>query len=184
MSSFAGEILTLSLMAFALGMDAFSVGLGMGMVPMRLKQILKIGLTVGLFHVLLPLFGILTGKILSEQLGTFATYAGGLLMILIGLHMFIASFREDEGRGFKPVGFGLFLFAISVSLDSFSLGLTLGIYGAKTITAVTLFGIFATILTWAGLFFGRKMKGIIGKYSEAFGGSILLFFGIKLILPF
>ena len=36
---FIGELITLSIMAFALGMDAFSVGLGMGMVKLRKKQI-------------------------------------------------------------------------------------------------------------------------------------------------
>ncbi|MCB7069039.1 manganese efflux pump MntP family protein [Caldibacillus sp. 210928-DFI.2.22] len=184
MSTVTGEVFTLSLMAFALGMDAFSVSLGMGMASIRLKQIVKIGLTVGLFHIWMPLIGMLTGNFLSEQFGALATYAGGILLILIGFHMFMSGFKNDEKRSFKPIGIGLFLFAISVSLDSFSLGLTLGIFGAKTITAITLFGFFATILTWAGLLLGRKMKGIIGQYSEAFGGTILLFFGIKLIFPF
>ena len=50
-----GEIVTLLLMAFALGMDAFSVGLGMGMFKLRLRQIFKIGITIGLFHVWMPL---------------------------------------------------------------------------------------------------------------------------------
>ena len=35
MSEMIGEIVTLMLMAFALGMDAFSVGLGMGMYKLR-----------------------------------------------------------------------------------------------------------------------------------------------------
>ena len=59
-----GEIITLVLMAFALGMDAFSVGLGMGMFNLRLRQILKIGITIGLFHVWMPLVGIFAGKFL------------------------------------------------------------------------------------------------------------------------
>jgi putative Mn2+ efflux pump MntP len=83
-----------------------------------------------------------------------------------------------------PVGFGLLIFATSVSLDSFSLGLTLGIYGAKTILVIICFGVVATLLTWLGLLLGRKAQGWIGSYSEALGGSILLAFGIKLLYPF
>lgn len=184
MHSILSEIFTLALMAFAVGMDAFSVGLGMGMVPMRLKQVMKIGFVVGSFHIWMPLLGILAGKMLSEQLGTIATYSGGVLLILIGLHMVAVSFKEADEPSFKPVGFGLILFATSVSLDSFPLGLTLGIYGAKTMTVVLMFGFFATVLTWAGLLLGRKIKGVIGTYSEAFGGFILLLFGLRLIFPF
>jgi manganese efflux pump family protein len=39
------------------------------------------------------------------------------------------------------------------------------------------------VLTWTGLLVGRRMQGWLGTYSEALGGSILLAFGIKLLLP-
>ena len=55
MNELAGELLTLSIMAFALGMDAFSVGLGMGMIQLRFRQILYIGLVIGIFHMFMPL---------------------------------------------------------------------------------------------------------------------------------
>lgn len=62
---FIGELITLSIMAFALGMDAFSVGLGMGMVKLRKKQIFYIGFIIGLFHVIMPLAGMAAGNMLS-----------------------------------------------------------------------------------------------------------------------
>lgn len=170
-------------MAFALGMDAFSVGLGMGMTRIRLKQIALIGLTVGLFHIWMPLVGIITGRFLSDTFGQIASYAGGILLVVLGLQMFWASFQSEEKSSIKPVGMGLLLFATSVSLDSFSVGLTLGIYGAKTIVAVLCFGIAATVLTWLGLLLGKKIQGLLGQYSEALGGSILFVFGIRLLLP-
>ncbi|MDZ5471799.1 manganese efflux pump MntP family protein [Bacillus sp. 31A1R] len=184
MTAFMGELLTLILMAFALGMDAFSVGLGMGMFRLHRRQIFKIGITIGLFHVLMPLLGMLAGKFLSEQFGAIAGYIGGGLLIVLGIQMIWSSFKEEEGSLITPVGFGLIIFALSVSLDSFSVGLSLGIYGAKTILVLTCFGIGATILTWAGLLIGRRVQGWLGTYSEALGGSILLAFGIKLLLPF
>ncbi|MGE6754849.1 manganese efflux pump MntP family protein [Rossellomorea sp. NPDC071047] len=183
MTTIIGELITLMLMAFALGMDAFSIGIGMGMFQLRLKQIFYIGLVVGIFHVLMPMLGMMTGKFLSETFGAFAGYAGGLLLIVLGIQMFMSSFKEEETTLISPVGFGLLLFALSVSLDSFSVGLTLGIFGARTAVALFCFGIAATVLTWAGLLLGRKFQGVIGTYSEALGGSILFAFGIKLLLP-
>lgn len=183
MTAIMGELLTLAIMAFALGMDAFSVGLGMGMYQLRMRQIFKIGITIGIFHVWMPLVGILAGKFLSEKFGTFASLLGGLLLILLGIQMIWSSLKKDQESVITPVGMGLLLFALSVSLDSLSVGLTLGIYGAKTIMAILCFGIAATILTWSGLLIGRKVQGLLGVYSEALGGSILLAFGLKLLLP-
>ncbi|PWW31169.1 putative Mn2+ efflux pump MntP [Cytobacillus oceanisediminis] len=181
MSAMIGEILTLALMAFALGMDAFSVGLGMGMYRLGLRQIFKIGITIGLFHVWMPLLGMIAGRFLSNTFGAIAGYVGGGLLLLLGVQMVWSSFREDEDSLITPVGLGLLLFALSVSLDSFSVGLSLGIYGAKTLLVLTLFGIGATALTWAGLLTGRKVQGWMGSYSEALGGAILLAFGVKLL---
>ncbi|MFB6466243.1 manganese efflux pump MntP family protein [Cytobacillus sp. Hz8] len=184
MSTIVGEIVTLVLMAFALSMDAFSIGLGMGMYQMRLRQIFKIGLTIGIFHVWMPLLGIMAGKLLSERLGTIAGFLGGGLLILLGIQMLWSSMKNSEKALITPTGIGLFIFAIGASLDSFSVGLTLGIYGAKTIIALVCFGIGATILTWLGLLIGRRVQGLLGTYSEALGGGILLAFGVKLLLSF
>ncbi|MBG9588142.1 manganese efflux pump MntP [Cytobacillus firmus] len=181
MSAMIGEILTLALMAFALGMDAFSVGLGMGMYKLRLRQIAKIGITIGLFHVWMPLLGMIAGRFLSNTFGAIAGYVGGGLLLLLGVQMIWSSFRDEEDSLITPVGIGLLIFALSVSLDSFSVGLSLGIYGAKTFQVLVFFGAGATILTWAGLLTGRKVQSWIGSYSEALGGAILLAFGVKLL---
>lgn len=184
MSGMIGEITTLMLMALALGMDAFSVGLGMGMYKLRLRKIFNIGITIGLFHVWMPLVGLIAGKFLSDKFGAFASFIGGLLLILLGVQMVWSSLKKGEEKVISPIGFGLLLFALSVSLDSFSVGLTLGIYGAKTIMVLLCFGIVATVQTWAGLLLGRKVQSWMGPYSEALGGAILLAFGLKLLAPF
>ncbi|MBS2970866.1 manganese efflux pump [Metabacillus sp. KIGAM252] len=178
-----GEILTLFMMAFALGMDAFSVGLGMGMISLRFRQIFFIGLVIGLFHIAMPLAGMGLGKLLSDKLGAIAAYAGGGLLILLGIQMVVSSFKKDDAPLITPVGFGLLLFALSVSLDSFSVGLTLGIYGARTMLTILMFGFVSMVLTWIGLIIGKRVQGWLGNYSEILGGAILLVFGIKLLLP-
>lgn len=182
--SMVGELLTLLIMALALGMDAFSVGLGMGLIRLRIRQIFYIGITIGVFHIWMPLVGMLIGRLLSDTFGTIATLLGGTLLILLGIQMVVASFKKDEDPFITPVGFGLIVFALSVSLDSFSVGLSLGIYGAKTFLTVAIFGLVSMVLTWLGLLVGKRVQIWLGSYSEALGGSILLAFGIKLLLPF
>ncbi len=181
---FASEFFTLFVMAFALGMDAFSIGLGMGLIQLRMKQIFYIGLTIGIFHFIMPLLGIGMGRLLSAKFGMFATYVGGALLLFLGVQMIYSSFKKGEDILIKPVGLGLIVFALSVSLDSFSVGLSLGIFGAKTLLTVIVFGAVSMILTWISLLLGRRVQGLLGAYSEVLGGSILLAFGIKLLLPF
>lgn len=181
MTDMAGELLTLFVMAAALGMDAFSVGLGMGMYELRLRKIFQIGITIGIFHVWMPLVGLLAGKFLSEKFGSFATLIGGFLLLLLGIQMIWSSFKNETEKVITPVGWGMLVFALSVSLDSFSVGLSLGIFGAKTVMVLLCFGLAATVQTWAGLLLGRKVQGWIGSYSEALGGAILLGFGLKLL---
>lgn len=177
-----GETTSIIFMAVALSMDSFSISLGMGMRQLRLKRIAMIGISFGFFHVILPFIGIIVGKVLSVKIGHYTSMAGGLLLVGIGLHMIFNAFAQNEiKRLLKPYGIGLLLLSLSVSIDSFPVGLSLGMSGAKTVVVLMLFGIVCTILTWAGLLIGRKARGLFGAYSEILGGSILLALGLKVM---
>lgn len=179
------EVFSLTFMAIAMSMDAFSVSLGLGMRNLRLKRIMIIGFVMGLFHILFPLTGMILGKILSSRIGEFATFTGGFLLIAIGAHMFFSAFTHGEEKEksslIQPIGFGLILLATTVSIDSFSIGLSLGISGVQIVLALFLFGSTGVIFTWSGLLLGRKVRGFLGAYSELLGGSILFSFGLKIL---
>ncbi|HLR81347.1 MAG TPA: manganese efflux pump MntP family protein [Bacillota bacterium] len=168
-------------MAFALGMDAFSVSLGLGMQMLRLKRIAIIGIVIGFFHTIMPLLGIILGKAISTQIGDLTMFAGGLLIIGIGSQMIFTSFNREGQTFLKPVGFGLFLLALTVSMDSFSVGLSLGLFATQTVVVLFLFGFMSMVLAWAGLLLGKKTHHLLGTYSEMLGGSILCGFGLYIL---
>jgi putative Mn2+ efflux pump MntP len=176
-----GELMTIGFMAFALSMDAFSLSVGMGMAGLRYKHIAIIGVLVGLFHVLMPLTGIVLGKLLSQYIGMFAFIIGGTVLVLIGLQMLVASFQESRSTVLAPTGLGVLLFSVSVSIDSFTAGLSLGMLGAKTWVTIVSFGLMSALMTWVGLTLGRSMGNWLGGYSEWFGGMILIAFGLKIL---
>lgn len=183
-SSFAvGQLLTILLMAVALGLDAFSLGIGIGMKGIRIIDIFKISLVIGLFHIMMPLMGMFMGQYVSSLLGHVATSAGGLLLILLGSHMVYSSYRGEDAPSFDHrTTWGLFLFSLSVSIDSFSVGVSLGMFATDIILTVLIFGACGGLLSTAGLMLGRRVGNWIGEYGEAFGGIILLAFGIKFLL--
>ncbi|HLS09942.1 manganese efflux pump MntP family protein [Lentibacillus sp.] len=176
-----GEIVSLVFMAIALGMDAFSVSLGLGMQKIRLKRIAFVGAVVGLFHMIMPFIGILLGQAISAQIGQYAILTGGLLLVGIGAQMIFSAFNHELKRLAQPIGVGLIFFALSVSLDSFSVGLSLGLSQVKTAIALILFGAASMMLTWTGMILARKMHGLLGVYSEILGGSILCGFGLNIL---
>jgi putative Mn2+ efflux pump MntP len=178
-----GQFFTLFLMAFALGMDAFSLGLGIGMKGVRLLDILKISIIIGLFHIFMPLTGFFMGNYVSTLLGGIANTIGGILLLLLGSHMVYSAVRGDAVRSLDHrTVWGLFLFAFMVSIDAFSVGVSLGMFASDLLLAVLLFGAFGGGMSIMGLLLGRRIGHWVGSYGEAIGGAILFMFGLKFLL--
>ncbi len=178
-----GQFFTLLMIACALGMDAFSLGIGVGMSGMRLKEIIKVSITIGLFHIGMPLLGFFIGMYLSEIIGGIAILIGGGILMTLGLHMlWNGFFRSDESSMMQTRGLGLFLFAFSVSLDALSVGFSFGLIEVNIFLAVILFGLMGAMMAGCGLILGRSVGGWLGEYSEVLGGIILLVFGIRFML--
>lgn len=90
------QLIPLIIMAFALGMDAFSVSLGMGMMPLKLRQILYIGMTIGIFHIIMPFIGMVLGRFLSEKYGDIAHFVGAILLIGLGFYIVYSTILQNE----------------------------------------------------------------------------------------
>lgn len=175
----AGQFATVLIIAIALGLDAFSLGLGIGLKGIRIKEIVKLGAVIALFHILMPIGGMLTGHAVSGLLGNITTTAAGLLLLLLGGHMIYSSIRGDEAQSidYRSV-WGLLVLALSVSIDAFSVGVTLGMYDVDFWLTIFLFGFFGGLLSMTGLMLGRKVSSNLGEYGEACGGAILFGFGV------
>jgi manganese efflux pump family protein len=178
-----GEMITILMIGIALGADAFSLCIGMGMGGIRLLTVLKVSVTIGIFHVIMPLIGIAAGLFLTSVVGNIASYLGGGILIALGVHMlWNAFFNEEENPLLKTTFWGVMLFSLSVSLDALSVGLSFGLFNVNIAMAVITFGIISMLLAMCGLLLGRHVAGWIGEYSEIIGGLILLAFGIKFLL--
>ncbi|MCQ6561938.1 manganese efflux pump MntP [Paenibacillus mendelii] len=179
----AGQLLTLLIMAAALGMDAFSLGIGIGLKGIRLLEVLKLSALIALFHILMPLMGMFTGQYVGTLLGSVATTAAGGLLLLLGAHMIYSSMRGEAVRSINHrTLWGMLLFALSVSIDSFSVGISLGMFAADIVLTVLVFGFFGGLMSILGLLLGRRVSTSLGEYGEACGGVILFTFGILFIL--
>lgn len=177
-----GQLVTLLLMAAALGMDALSLGIGIGLKGIRLINILRVSAIVALFHTLLPLMGMIMGQYFSMILGELAVTVGGGLLILLGAHMIYSAFLGEAIQSivFRNI-WGLLAISLMVSLDSFSVGVSMGMVVSDIWLTIFMFGFFGGLMSMIGLAIGRKFGHWTGNYGEALGGVVLLVFGLYFI---
>lgn len=174
------EAFSVLLLAIALGLDGFSVCIGLGLQNIRLKRLVFIGIAIGFFHIVFPLVGMIIGKVLSIKLTTVTEVISGALFIFLGSYMIFSSFSHpsERKRSFiYPKGFKLVSLASLVSIDSFPVGLSLGLSGMKTVIFISFFGVIAMFLSWLGLLIGKKTYAFLGPYSERCGGAMIFIFG-------
>ncbi|WP_239615786.1 manganese efflux pump MntP [Cohnella mopanensis] len=178
-----GQLLTILVMAIALGMDAFSLGVGIGLKGVRLYDILKLSMIIALFHVLMPLGGMMTGQYVSGLLGGIATSVAGALLLLLGGHMVYSSLRGGTVDSIDHrTSLGMLVFSFSVSIDSFSVGVSLGMFSTNVLLTVLMFGFFGGLMSVMGLLIGRHASRSLGEFGEALGGVILFAFGLLFLI--
>ncbi|MGG1879595.1 manganese efflux pump [Paenibacillus cisolokensis] len=177
----SGQLATILMMAFALGLDAFSLGIGMGMRGIRWRHVLMTSLLIAVFHMILPMLGMMAGRYMGLLLGQVTGLAAGGLLALLGMHMIYNAFRGG-GQVMKPTAwFGMLLFSLSVSMDSFSVGLSLGMVVNDMVLIALSFGVVGGLMSVLGLTVGRQVSGRLSEYGEMLGGIILFVFGLMFI---
>jgi len=181
-----GQVLALLLMAAALGTDAMSLAIGIGLRGISRREGIRVSLVIGLFHIIMPLIGTAAGGYLSRLAGGMAQIIGAAIVAFIGIRMVWGCLTSNSSNNqmtpWKLTGVSLLLLALSVSIDALSVGLGLGAFGYNIYLTSTLFGLFGAGMTAAGLFLGRKMGFLVGKYGELVGGGVLIILALKMFL--
>lgn len=182
--SWSGQLLAIMMLALAIGFDAFSLGIGIGMRGFRLRQMMGLSGIIGVLHVLFPIIGIYAGKLMSNAFGMLANYIAGGVLIYLGINMILHAFNDKNQqstvRGLTIVS--MLAIAFSVSVDSFSVGLSLGLITHHPWITVFMFGIAGLMMSMAGLLLGKSVRHSIGEYGEALGGVVLAVFGVYFII--
>lgn len=186
-------------LALALGADAFSLALAIGLVGIGRRMVFKLSFVVAIFHVFMPLTGLLLGQALGIVLGQVAQGIGAVVLLWLGGRMLYhvwrpapESYRLSEARqalrraqlptGVSLQGIGVYALALSVSLDALSVGFSLGTVESPIALTVLVMGVVAGTMTGSGLLLGRFVGSRMGPRAEALGGLVLVIIGIKMLL--
>ena len=169
------------LMAISLSMDAFSLALVYGTFGNKKKNKIILSIIVGCFHFVMPLFGMFIGDLILSLFKFNTDILVAIILIFIGMQMVISSFKKEDD--FKPLKFSeFFMFGLAVSIDSFSLGITLPNMGVGTIISPIIFALISFLFTFIGLSIGNKIEKLLGKLATIIGGLILTIIGILFLI--
>ena len=164
-------------MAIGLSMDAFSLALAYGTTEITLRKKILLSLTVGIFHFIMPKVGALLGNELLLNYISKANYLVGIIFLILSIEMFCS--RKEEKKGVITNIISIILFAFTVSIDSFSVGIALSLTSKTITTACIIFALTSMIFTFLGINLGNKISEKFEEKSEYIGIVILLLLGIK-----
>ena len=171
------EIITLLIIAIALSMDTFSLSLGIGTCNLSKKKMLLFSIIVGIMHFIMPLIGNFVGEKIVSIFTINSNFLLGVILIYLAITMFIDIFKsEDKNIDLKFLN--MILFAIGVSVDSFSTGLGLQAITSNMIAAVMIFSVTSFCFTYLGLLIGKYANRVLGTYATIFGAILLVVIGV------
>lgn len=198
----------LILVAVALSMDAFAVGMTNGMTDskMKLNKILLIAAFYGGFQFLMPVIGYFISGIFSDLIATIAPWVSFVLLAFIGGKMVydgvkevLESRKEEknsaqisevvEEDSSKPLKIGtLTMQAIATSIDALAVGVSLlalsteGTLWGNIWLDSALIGCVTFTLSVLAVYLGKLIGNKLADKAEIVGGGVLIIIGIKILI--
>lgn len=166
-------------MAIGLSMDAFSLAIAYGTNNINKLKILILSILVGIFHFLMPYIGSIIGSKIFFLIKK-SNYIVSTVFFLLAIEMYKS--RNEEHNETLTNIISLIIFSATVSIDSFSVGLALGINQNNLIPAFTIFSIISALFTFSGLTLGGYLSLKYGNKSNYLGIIILIVIGIKYLI--
>lgn len=175
------QIISVLLIGIALSMDTFSLSLSVGTFNLTNKLALRLSLIVGVMHFFMPIIGMFLGEKIVNMFSLECDIFLGIILIFIAIQMLIDIFRKEDSK-FNLSWWGMFLFALGVSLDSFSVGFGINAITESIVLATSIFAICSFIFTFGGLMIGKFASEHMGIYANVIGITILFVLGIVHII--
>lgn len=181
------SFITILLLAVGLGVDAFSVAIGIGAANRKksLWPVLRLAGAFGFFQFIMPLAGWMAGSTVVDFIQAFDHWIAFALLTLVGGKMIWEGFEnnsDDEKKPDQTRGWPLLLLSIATSIDALAVGFSFSILKMPILLPSVIIGIVCFLMTAVGMFFGKALARIFGKKVEILGGLVLIAIGVKILI--
>lgn len=181
------ELWEIMILAVGVSMDAFAAAICKGMAARDAenKHSLLTGFFFGGFQAFMPLAGYYLAKSFSGYINTFDHWISFALLIMIGAKMIKESREDKDEESHCAEVFSLrslTILAVATSIDALAVGVTFAFLEVSILPSVTIIGITTFLFSYFGVRIGTALGSRMQKLSELFGGSVLIFIGLRILL--
>jgi putative Mn2+ efflux pump MntP len=180
------NLITIIFLAVGLGVDAFSVAIGIGATNDKKSwaPVLRLAAAFGLFQFVMPIIGWLAGLTVVEIIASFDHWIAFALLALVGGKMIWEGFEKesDEEKADQTRGWPLLLLSIATSIDALAVGFSFSVLKNPILLPAVIIGIVCFVMTTVGMIFGKVLAKLFGKKVEIFGGLVLIAIGVKILI--
>lgn len=170
----------LLIIGISLSLDAFSLSLSYGLMNIEESKIRLTSIVVGIFHFFMPLLGLMLSNIIIDYINFDLKYFVIIIFLIIIIGV-LKSIREKEKIYYLNI-YGVLLFSLGVSIDSFNIGLSLPYLTNTYIIASIIFMSLSGLITYIGFKLGKYISIKVGNLSKYL--SALLLFLVSLYIFF
>jgi len=178
-------LITIIIIALGLAMDAFAVSIvsGAAYKQLKIKHALRIALFFGGFQAIMPLIGYLAGLSIKTYITSYDHWVAFGLLSAVGVKMIYGSFKiKSAEENLNPSNILILLvLSLATSIDALAIGITLSFLRVSLVTAVSIIGLVTFVLSYLGVFIGKRFGHFFENKIEAIGGLILIGLGIKIL---
>ncbi|HTV72905.1 MAG TPA: manganese efflux pump [Candidatus Acidoferrales bacterium] len=172
------SVARLVLIAVSLGLDVFAVCIGVGVRGASGGAKVRIGASFATAEVCMTIIGASLGRVAGALLGDAAAYIGFAALVGVGVYMIVETIRETQGAMDLSHGWGLFVAALSISLDSLGIGFSIVYIGVPFVVALVVIGVVSVCASSGGLLFGRLLGRRAEESSGVVAGVLLIATGL------
>lgn len=175
------------MISFGIAMDAFAVSITSGTIlkeRFRLNNIVKIGLFLTFFQALMPLVGWGFGNQFSFYIKSIDHWIAFFLLGIIGVKMVFDSIKSEENDSqINPLNNKVLIYlSLATSIDALAVGVSFAFLDVSILFSIICIGITTFVLSVIGIYIGKLSGERLKKKAGLFGGFVLMFIGVKILL--
>ncbi len=178
----------LRLLAFVLplGVDSFAVAAALGAAGLvSVAERVRVSVIFVAFEGGMPLIGLAAGGGLAHAVGNVADYVAAAAVAALGILMLVrhddSADEEKAGRLGRTRGLAVFALGLSISMDEFAIGFSLGLVRLPVIPVVVAIAVVALLASQLGLALGGRISERFRERAEKLAAIALILLGAYLL---
>jgi manganese efflux pump family protein len=164
-------LVKLAVFVVPLGIDTFAVAVALGL---RSAKPLRPALTFAFFEAVMPLIGLLLGRVAGARFTTPAVVLGGIVLIAVALHLAKETLEardEAETLSFTSLRTAA-LAGLGISMDELAIGFPMGTSGLPVPATIGAIAVQTFIVTYLGIAAGTRLGEAFGRRTSRIAGLV------------